>query len=253
MALSTGFLLKLKRAETPFYRFLKRLAQKLQRASLPVPRLLKPCFRFLYELHFLVVDGWRWLRGFFYSQPLFRARCAHVGQGFRMELMPFVYGPVEIHIGDHVSFEGRVDILSGRVLDRPRLVLGDRSGLGHNVVISVSREVVLEAGAWVASDCRITDNDGHPKEAELRLQLLPPDPKDIRPVHVGRNAWVGRGCHIRKGVTIGEGAIIGANSVVVTNIPPYCVAMGNPAEVYFHNVGRPREAAADAAAGPGGA
>ena len=32
-----------------------------------------------------------------------------------------------------------------------------------------------------------------------------------------------------KGVTIGEGAIIGANSVVISDIPPYCLALGNPA------------------------
>ena len=34
-----------------------------------------------------------------------------------------------------------------------------------------------------------------------------------------------------KGVTIGEGAIIGAASVVVTDIPAFSVAMGNPARV----------------------
>lgn len=253
MALSTGFLLKLKRAETPFFRGLKRAAQKFRSASVPVPRLLKPGFRFLYELHFIVLLGFRWCRNFFYCQPLFRARCAHVGKGFRMELMPFVDGPVEIHIGDHVTFSGRVDILSGRVLDQPKLVLGDRAGLGHNVIISVSREVVLEEGAWVASDCRIADNDGHPKGADLRQELLPPDLKDIRPVRICRYAWVGRGCHIRKGVTIGEGAIIGANSVVISNIPPYCLALGNPAEVILRNVGRPRRAAGESPAASGGA
>jgi len=42
-----------------------------------------------------------------------------------------------------------------------------------------------------------------------------------------------------KGVTIGEGAVIGANSVVISDIPPYCLAMGNPAEAYFRNFGRP--------------
>lgn len=253
MALSSGFLLKLKRAETPFYGFLKRAAQRYRSISLPVPSLLKPAFRFLYELHFILVFAWRWTRNFFYCQPLFRARCAHVGKRFRMELMPFVYGPVEIYIGDDVAFEGRVDILSGRVLDRPKLVLENRSGLGHNVMISVSREVVLEEGAWVASDCRIADNDGHPKGADLRHELLPPDLKDIRPVRIGRDAWVGRGCHIRKGVTIGEGAIIGANSVVISNVPPYCLALGNPAEIILRNVGRPRRAAEESAAASGGA
>ena len=47
-----------------------------------------------------------------------------------------------------------------------------------------------------------------------------------------------------KGVTIGEGAVIGANSVVISDVPPYCLAVGNPAEVYFRNYGRPSKKAA---------
>ena len=33
------------------------------------------------------------------------------------------------------------------------------------------------------------------------------------------------------GVHIGDGAIIGANSVVAGDIPPYCIAVGNPCRV----------------------
>jgi acetyltransferase-like isoleucine patch superfamily enzyme len=49
-----------------------------------------------------------------------------------------------------------------------------------------------------------------------------------------------------KGVTIGEGAVIGANSVVISNIPPYSLAMGNPAEVVLRNFGLPSGAGSGA-------
>jgi acetyltransferase-like isoleucine patch superfamily enzyme len=47
-----------------------------------------------------------------------------------------------------------------------------------------------------------------------------------------------------KGVTVGEGAIIGVNSVVVNDIPPYCVAMGNPARVVVKNINQTAATAA---------
>ena len=115
-------------------------------------------------------------------------------------------------------------------------------------MISVSREVVIEEDVRVAFNCRIADGDGHPRQADLRARNEPPAVEDVRPVRICRYAWIGNGSHIMKGVTIGEGAVIGANSVVINDIPPYCLAMGNPAEVYFRNYGRPSKQAAAAAA-----
>ena len=39
------------------------------------------------------------------------------------------------------------------------------------------------------------------------------------------------GTIIMPGVTIGEGAIIGAGAIVTKNIPPYSLAIGQPAKV----------------------
>jgi acetyltransferase-like isoleucine patch superfamily enzyme len=106
----------------------------------------------------------------------------------------------------------------------------------------VNREVILEEDVIVSFDCRISDSDGHCREADLRAAGVAPKPEDIRPVRICKHAWIGNGTHIMKGVTIGEGAVIGANSVVISNIPPYSLAMGNPAEVLFRNFGLPTTA-----------
>ena len=48
---------------------------------------------------------------------------------------------------------------------------------------------------------------------------------------VGNDVWFGQNVTVMPGVHIGDGAIIAANSVVASDIPPYCVAGGNPCRV----------------------
>lgn len=48
---------------------------------------------------------------------------------------------------------------------------------------------------------------------------------------VGNDVWIAHGVKILSGVSIGDGAIVAANSLVTKDIPPYAIAMGNPAKV----------------------
>lgn len=53
----------------------------------------------------------------------------------------------------------------------------------------------------------------------------------ISPVTIKRGAWITIGVMILPGVTIGENSIVTAGSVVTKDIPPNCIAQGNPAKV----------------------
>ena len=48
---------------------------------------------------------------------------------------------------------------------------------------------------------------------------------------IGNDVWIGREAVIMPGVTIGHGAIIGSRAVVAKDVPPYAVAVGNPAKI----------------------
>lgn len=56
-------------------------------------------------------------------------------------------------------------------------------------------------------------------------------PLMIRPTHIGDYTHLGTNSTIVPGVTIGDRCQIGAGSVVTKDIPPYSVAVGNPARV----------------------
>ncbi len=51
------------------------------------------------------------------------------------------------------------------------------------------------------------------------------------PTTVGHDVWFGARCIVLSGVTIGNGAVIGAGSIVTRDIPPYAIAVGNPARI----------------------
>ena len=48
---------------------------------------------------------------------------------------------------------------------------------------------------------------------------------------VGHDVWIGTDALILPGARIGSGAIIGARAVVAGEVPPYAIAIGNPARV----------------------
>ena len=52
-----------------------------------------------------------------------------------------------------------------------------------------------------------------------------------RPIVVGDRVWLGAGSIVLPGVTIGANAVIGAGSLVTADIPPDCLAYGQPCRV----------------------
>ncbi|KAL1863151.1 hypothetical protein Daus18300_008144 [Diaporthe australafricana] len=73
---------------------------------------------------------------------------------------------------------------------------------------------------------------GHPVQFEERCESKSNKPGSWGArVVIGDGVWIGAGVTVLPGVTIGSYSTIGAGSVVTKDIPPRCVAMGNPAKV----------------------
>lgn len=104
--------------------------------------------------------------------------------------------------------------------------------IGHNVGVSGSSISAKEAitigdNVIIGSGCIISDSDAHAIEYEARMAHAAPA---TAPVHIGEGVFIGARSIVMKGVTIGARSVIGAGSVVVGDIPPNCIAAGNPAK-----------------------
>lgn len=223
--------LRLKRADTPFFRQARKAIDFCLTATIPVPSIVKPIGRLFYGLRFYAPIVWSRLKSIFYTTPLFSCRCESVGKHLQLSALPHVQGHALLYIGDNVRFSGDLAITSGRFHSHPTLRIGSRAFIGHNVSITCNREVIIEEDVLISGECWITDYDGHPASLERRVRHGLPAPEDIQPIRICKGAWIGYGAQILKGVTIGAGGIVGANSVVTHNVPPYCVVAGAPAKV----------------------
>jgi acetyltransferase-like isoleucine patch superfamily enzyme len=226
-----GIVLNIKRAETPFYAALKRMARSVIHFDLPYWHPWGVFLRGTYVSAKTVVRAFRWLLAVVYYGPIFKSYCVSCGRNLCLERVPSICGPVKLSVGNNLFISGVLEIAGGHVLESPELRIGDRVFIGHQVSFRVNREIVVDDGVMIAGGCYITDSNEHPLDPELRAQGLPPAAADIRSIHICRNAWIGRGAYILKGVTIGEGAIVGAGAVVAHDVPPFSIAVGNPARV----------------------
>lgn len=56
-------------------------------------------------------------------------------------------------------------------------------------------------------------------------------PVNVKQIVISDDVWIGANSVITAGVTIGKHSVIGAGSVVTKDVPPFCIAVGNPAKV----------------------
>ena len=107
----------------------------------------------------------------------------------------------------NVLLGNRVRVGIGSVIIGP-VTMGNGSGLGQHVFVSGFNHGF---------------KDGSINSSQQAL--------DIKPVTIEDEAHIGANSVVLAGVTIGKRSQVGAGSVVTKDIPPFSVAVGNPAKV----------------------
>jgi maltose O-acetyltransferase len=126
-----------------------------------------------------------------------------------------------------VSFCGtNVNFELGAVFT-PLLKIGNNSGVGVNAeihgTVTIGNNVMMGPNVIVMTINHRMEDTTRP----MITQGYTPE----QPVVIEDDVWIGMRTIILPGVRIGTGSVIGAGAVVTKSIPPYSIAVGNPARV----------------------
>ena len=118
----------------------------------------------------------------------------------------------EAHVTHHYEFLGD-RLIIGKFCAIARGVEFIMNGANHRMNSATTYPFNIMGGGW---------------------ETFAPELKDLPfkgDTVVGNDVWIGQHVTVLPGVHIGDGAIIGANSVVAKDIPPYCIAAGDPCRI----------------------
>jgi acetyltransferase-like isoleucine patch superfamily enzyme len=116
-------------------------------------------------------------------------------------------------------------VSSSRIIAR-NVSIGEDTFIGHQVLISGTEVAKITIGNYVDIAPRVVILSGT-HEVDMQGNHSAGEGKG-KAVWIQDGVWIGANSTILPGVTIGRKSIIGAGSLVVHDIPPFCVAVGNP-------------------------
>lgn len=135
----------------------------------------------------------------------------------------------------------RLEVCGEHTAAEKCLTIGKQVQINDFVHIAAYQKVSIGNHVLIASKVFITDiNHGDFEDGKKYDISIPPVEQELSSsaVCIEDRVWIGESVCILPGVTIGKYSVIGALATVTKSIPPYSIAVGNPARVikkYNHN------------------
>ncbi len=106
------------------------------------------------------------------------------------------------------------------------VIIGDRTKIGlSNTIIG---PVTIGNDIRLAQNITLSGLNHNYEDVNLPIHV---QGVSTSPIVIEDDSWLGANVVVVAGVSIGKHSIIAAGSIVTKNIPPYSVAVGNPARV----------------------
>ena len=107
--------------------------------------------------------------------------------------------------------------------------IGEGSFVNFDCVFLDLAPIRIGRHTLIGADALILDNDMHYPRSGARWGSTLGKPEQGQPISIGEGCFIGARSTILKGVTIGSGSVVAAGAVVTRDVPPGCLAIGNPA------------------------
>ena len=170
-------------------------------------------------------------------QILLQERCA-VGPGVEVEMNQYFRLDRFAYVGARVSMVGQ-GISAGEYLFLDRdMVIGGGGARGPRAFLTLGKGVSLHARSIInlSEPVSLGDYSGISSYVSLVTHyayqsVIKGYGARFAPISISHHVAIYINAILLPGVTVGEWSTIGAGAVVVKDVPPHCMAVGNPAQV----------------------
>lgn len=147
-----------------------------------------------------------------------RGKGTNIRRRTRMDVLPFN----QFEIGSNCTIEDYCTVNNGV----GAVIIGDGVRIGiSNVLIG---PIVIGNNVITAQNIVISGLNHGYEDIDIPISIQPTITATIT---IEDDCWIGANAVVTAGVVIGKHSVIAAGAVVTKSIPPYSVAVGNPARI----------------------
>lgn len=182
----------------------------------------------------LMLSAINLIYNYFFLKPFFKS-CGRIN----IRRPYYIHGHKNIEIGE--NFSSGVGLRLEAVLYykgqryNPIIKIGDNVIINDYVHIGATNRVIIGNNVLIGSKVLIIDHNHGDYFSDLQSSPSETPAERIltndQEVIIEDNVWIGEHVCILPNTRIGFGSIIGAGAVVSRDIPPFSIAVGNPARV----------------------
>lgn len=158
-----------------------------------------------------------------------RGRLA-IGQRSYIDRTVQILGQAFVRIGSNSCISERTWLnVNHRVAGEYAIVVGDNCFIGRDNFFSSGRRIVIGDYSLTTVGCRFICSTHIVDDPRRPVVTTGTTGSDV--IAIGANCFFGAGAVVLGAVEIGHGSVVGAQSVVLSDIPAFSIAVGNPARV----------------------